>query len=505
MTLFAKISGRSGIKASTASALPTKLLGTGGITIDKNGNVTTIGFDINTTELGAKLNQAIDYAEIKAAYINASFDAVVNLLTDRDAYNDEPAGFSVLVVEDEAVYYKLTYTSGDWSYPVPVFALNENSIKFYGAVGDGVTDDTSAIQDAFNSGVGEIYIPKGTFLCSYLEIPTSVKRIYGPGVIQQTGTVSVGNRWILILNSPALSIEGIQFIPNSPDDIIGLYIAGGSNIHIKNCNFYGPAQFHVYVSGCADVIIDKNVFNGFLQSAIVSNENAARLIIKNNKINRTITDIGEGIKVTGGYGHAIDSNYIEGGNDAAFSILLVDTSKSKVSNNIVYNPPVEAFGLDAINADCTDNVITGNLFVWESGVSHDLGMHFDGHNNTARCYRNIVSNNTITNPGNSGIGLFRYCIYNTISGNFIYNPGGGPNEPLHKNGIELTDDCFNNVIDNNIMVDQGGNMVYGIKEFADSNCDSNIMFNNVALGYVTAEYLRSGANSKVFAPTQVSP
>ena len=38
----------------------------------------------------------------------------------------------------------------------------------YGAVGDGVTDDTLAIQAALDSGAGSVYLPEGIYLFSTL-------------------------------------------------------------------------------------------------------------------------------------------------------------------------------------------------------------------------------------------------------------------------------------------------------------------------------------------------
>ena len=40
------------------------------------------------------------------------------------------------------------------------------SVKDFGAVGDGVTDDTAAIQAAINSGASKLFVPNGVYLCS---------------------------------------------------------------------------------------------------------------------------------------------------------------------------------------------------------------------------------------------------------------------------------------------------------------------------------------------------
>lgn len=65
-------------------------------------------------------------------------------------------------------------SAADVSYQVaagPVRTVNDKlgdwvSVKDYGAVGDGITDDTAAIQQAFNQASGAVYFPAGTYLVS---------------------------------------------------------------------------------------------------------------------------------------------------------------------------------------------------------------------------------------------------------------------------------------------------------------------------------------------------
>ena len=70
------------------------------------------------------------------------------------------------------------------------------SVKDFGAVGDGVTDDTVAIQAAINEG-GVITVPPGTYNVTALSIPSNVKVIgYGATIVGCLVTIegSIGSQ-----------------------------------------------------------------------------------------------------------------------------------------------------------------------------------------------------------------------------------------------------------------------------------------------------------------------
>jgi hypothetical protein len=90
------------------------------------------------------------------------------------------------------------------------------SVKDFGAVGDGVADDTAAIQAALNSGVKSVYIPAGNYLISSLLIPSTMYlTIHGDGqssvLVQKSGSSNAMIRW----NTASIAytqglIQGIQ-------------------------------------------------------------------------------------------------------------------------------------------------------------------------------------------------------------------------------------------------------------------------------------------------------
>ncbi|HET8685504.1 MAG TPA: glycosyl hydrolase family 28-related protein, partial [Methanosarcina sp.] len=69
------------------------------------------------------------------------------------------------------------------------------SVKDFGAVGDGVTDDTAAINLALASGAKSVFIPKGTYLVSSSLLMQSGQTLHGEGeqdtIIQAVGSITV--------------------------------------------------------------------------------------------------------------------------------------------------------------------------------------------------------------------------------------------------------------------------------------------------------------------------
>jgi hypothetical protein len=77
------------------------------------------------------------------------------------------------------------------------------SVKDFGAVGDGVADDTTAIQNAINSGAGVVHLPKGTYkITSPLYMDGGVKLIGDGGtnratsIVKGTNTAGTGSNTI---------------------------------------------------------------------------------------------------------------------------------------------------------------------------------------------------------------------------------------------------------------------------------------------------------------------
>ena len=99
------------------------------------------------------------------------------------------------------------------------------SVKDFGAVGDGVTDDTAAIQAALQSGAKRVYVPQGTY-----SIVTSVSatlpndvELYGEGSFVYSGGSSTGNLFVIQCAGYSFSMLGLTLDGNN-------LIAGGPRI-----------------------------------------------------------------------------------------------------------------------------------------------------------------------------------------------------------------------------------------------------------------------------------
>lgn len=107
------------------------------------------------------------------------------------------------------------------------------SVKDFGAVGDGVTDDTAAIQAAINSGNSLIF-PTGTYLANNLTGTTSGQCLRAIGNV----TIAKNANGALLTHSGSyVEIDGIQFIGTgyTGDNVV----ISGNHPRLILCGSYG--------------------------------------------------------------------------------------------------------------------------------------------------------------------------------------------------------------------------------------------------------------------------
>lgn len=130
---------------------------------------------------------------------------------------------------------------GTWSIPPDGYIFN---VKTYGAVGNGATDDTSAINAAYaavGAGGGALYFPAGTYkVTAALTAWSKTMTVYGDG--WNASTISTNSSTLDVATiSGTVRVTNLRFLP-SVARTAGREInvaSGGNQSVIDNCFFNG--------------------------------------------------------------------------------------------------------------------------------------------------------------------------------------------------------------------------------------------------------------------------
>lgn len=197
-----------------------------------------------------------------------------------DAAGRVPGGEIWLTIGDQYKFIIKTSTdvligsydnlTGINSVYVPVVSVTD-----FGAVGDGVADDTTAFQLAFNSGAGSVYVPKGTYNYSRAMTITNTLRLYGDGTLNETTLLDTG----ITVTADNVIIEEISF---SGPETYSDWTAGSTGyrqsfkqfVYFLNCSngtYKGVKSSRkrgaVATSNCYNMLIESNRHESFFPDA----------------------------------------------------------------------------------------------------------------------------------------------------------------------------------------------------------------------------------------------
>lgn len=171
------------------------------------------------------------------------------------------------------------------------------SIKDFGAVGDGVTNDRAALQAALNTGKS-VLIPSGTFLFnSSVSFTAENQSIFGIGndsiLKSGAGSVYINSVGFDNLSVRDLQIDGtgtnggIRVIDGSQKfDVLNIYFKGGGqrvwlwtcdHVTVQNCTFDSTGYGVIAQSGHSSnyVLVDGNIAKNMLSDFVEANTASA--------------------------------------------------------------------------------------------------------------------------------------------------------------------------------------------------------------------------------------
>jgi hypothetical protein len=284
----------------------------------------------------------------------------------------------------------------------------------FGAFGNGIADDTAAIQAALNylysSGGGGVELTSGkTYkVSSKINIPSNCG-IFGDGSPTIYATSAGFNNSGVVgtygANSAVIDLSGETASPYSIG--VNKFLTG---VKIESQVLDGRAVDGVIARNCKNITISKNEIKNFPVS---------RCIVVCSVVNGFILD---------NYIHDCTTNYtgwaplrpqITGIDVDDDRVNSIESSNLIISGNIISDLTVGAsvlayagYETDGINLQkCPGTVVSGNRI-------HNVGEGID----TFASYGNI-SGNLITNTYNCGIKVIHGASLNNITGNVIRNTG----------------------------------------------------------------------------------
>tara|TARA_R110000868_G_scaffold206636_1_gene455449 strand:- start:6 stop:1697 length:1692 start_codon:yes stop_codon:yes gene_type:complete len=283
------------------------------------------------------------------------------------------------------------------------------SVKDFGAVGDGTTDDTVAIQNAVNacSAGATLNFPLGIYLISStITIATAsvmLKGVSNPEYVTvPTIKMTSGSNFMFDCTNAGVVFEGLKFLGNgttygASSTVNGIRCSAASG---TDCDNYFNACSFVYLNKCVE-IKGKNVS---AVNTLFSNSLYGLYLDRNVAVAADF----RGLSVTGCRFHSLG-----GASTAAYGIYVVGYAAEANFRELVFVGNYVDDSYAAIYGCINSATITGNMFTRMRGAGSTIELDLTNSTFTANLRNIVISGNSLfcndTTNTSTGIKITSTC------------------------------------------------------------------------------------------------
>ncbi|MBU5670246.1 glycosyl hydrolase family 28-related protein [Paenibacillus brevis] len=389
-----------------------------------------------------------------------------------------------------------------------------HNVKAYGAVGDGITNNTAAIRAAINAasatGGGVVYFPPGIYgINAYVAIPSNITlqgAASGASIIKflpnsdPAGAPAFGGGPRIIcndnpLNSPYnenITLQDLTFEGNGSEQTFSLLVSFKSvtNLSVIRCNFNNFGNTEIYNQGlvvfesnnvrikdcgfshnsgdgaaiaesCNNVLVTGNMASNNHDYGIVLSNVCTHVIVMGNTSKNNVQN---GIGVDECNDVVVQSNICHNNGQYGIVVQRFDPNptypnrRCTVTSNICYSNSV------GIAVHSAEEVLVGSNIVYDNGD----GMQIV---DSKKC---LITNNQATNQISHGILLISYdpaagISDNMLSQNVVFGNVYGVRE-LNAGGSVTA-----NVIWGNLVYNNSNNYVVGPSKIKGVNISDEVV------------------------------